>query len=311
MKIEHVEYGKCEVSLYRSYATPLHGLRPIPESAFTGRENRLFAVNIAVHVLGHHVEAAYTEGDNSAVVATDTMKNFILYQAQVFAGSTLEGLLRFIAEQFLATYGDMAGIHIAGDEQPFLAATVPDAEGALIPSDRLFSRSRGDHGHARLTVMREDDGPALTDHQCGRRDLQLIKLTGSSFMNFPRDAHTTLPERQDRPLFIHLDVYWRYRDGDAVSRQSPVDYVDAAQVRDLVQVVFHEFNSLSIQHLVHEMGQRILARFPQLAWLHFEAQNRLWDTAFEANAGATGAGEAKVYCDPRPPYGHILLTVTP
>jgi urate oxidase len=71
-------------------------------------------------------------------------------------------------------------------------------------------------------------------------------------------------------------------------------------------VTFHRFVSQSIQHLVHEMGQRVLQRFPRLAEVSFEAQNRLWDTAAVSDADP----RVKVYCDPRPPYGRIGLTLT-
>jgi urate oxidase len=67
--------------------------------------------------------------------------------------------------------------------------------------------------------------------------------------------------------------------------------------------VFHEFVSLSIQHLVNEMGERILARFPQLAEVSFDAQNRLWDLSSKSEADP----RMKVYTDPRPPYGSIGL----
>ncbi|MGH2347681.1 MAG: factor-independent urate hydroxylase, partial [Chloroflexota bacterium] len=82
-------------------------------------------------------------------------------------------------------------------------------------------------------------------------------------------------------------------------------YVAAEQVRDLIQVVFDQFVSESIQHLLHEMGTRLLARFPQLAGVSFDAQNRLWDTVVTAEADP----RLKVYCDPRPPYGMIHLTL--
>jgi urate oxidase len=68
---------------------------------------------------------------------------------------------------------------------------------------------------------------------------------------------------------------------------------------------FHDFVSLSIQHLVHEMGQRIFARFPQIVEVGFEAQNRLWDTM-----GTSALNEKiKVYGDPRPPYGSLALVL--
>ena len=70
-------------------------------------------------------------------------------------------------------------------------------------------------------------------------------------------------------------------------------------------MTFHDFNSRSIQHLVYEMGTRLLARFPQLAEIRFEAQNRLWDPAFASDDPAV-----QVRTDPRPPYGRIGLTLT-
>ena len=44
--IAHIQYGKADVSFYRTYAKPLAGLTPIPESAFTGRPNTLFAYDV-------------------------------------------------------------------------------------------------------------------------------------------------------------------------------------------------------------------------------------------------------------------------
>ena len=51
----------------------------------------LFANEITVEVFGDNFLPAYTRGDNSSVVATDSMKNFILSQAREYEGATLEG----------------------------------------------------------------------------------------------------------------------------------------------------------------------------------------------------------------------------
>jgi len=87
--ITNIAYGKANVSFYRTYAKPLIGLTPIPESPFTGRPNILFAYDAEVEVLDQTLAPAYTEGDNSLVVATDTMKNFIHEVAIEFEGATL------------------------------------------------------------------------------------------------------------------------------------------------------------------------------------------------------------------------------
>lgn len=302
-----ISYGKGDITLYRTYARPLSGLASIPESAFTGRPNTLFAVNVMVEVFGDNFLPAYTEGDNSNVVATDTMKNFVLKQALAFDGATLEGLLEFLGRQFLTTYPVMQSLRMSGVEQSFAAARVPGDDGqGFGDSGVLFSRSHDDAAVASIDLERAGDNIVVADHQCGRVGLQLIKLTGSSFASFARDNYTTLPEQIDRPLFIYLDIHWKYADAAQLLGNDPAHYIAAEQVRDVAQVVFHQFVSKSIQHLVREMGLRLLKRFPQMAEVSFSAQNRLWDTAVVADNDLA----LKVYCDPRPPYGLIRLTMT-
>jgi urate oxidase len=155
-------------------------------------------------------------------------------------------------------------------------------------------------------MERGDGGAIVSDHRCGCKALQLVKLTGSAFAHFVRDEHTTLPERNDRPLFVHLDVGWKYADARDLFAPDCRRYIAAEQVRDHVQSTFHDFVSMSIQHLVNEMGTRLLERFPQMAEVSFEAQNRLWDTASTSETDE----RVKVYTDPRRPYGLIRLTLT-
>jgi urate oxidase/2-oxo-4-hydroxy-4-carboxy-5-ureidoimidazoline decarboxylase len=287
-----VSYGKAEIAVYRAYAAPLRDVAPIPESSFTGRENLLLAAVVTLDVFGDEFLASYTEGDNSQIVATDTMKNFVHEQALVYAGATVEGLAAHVAERFLATYPQAGRVRVGARELPFAAH-----------SERLLSEVGGDHAWVELDA----DRSGLRGLRCGRRDLRLLKLTGSRFAGFQRDHFTTLPERADRPLFIYLDVLWRYREPRA-GVEGGEGYVPPEQVRDVVRAVFEEFVSLSIQHLVHEMGRRLLERFGQLAEVSFEAQNRLWDTAAEPAPGG-GEDRRRVYTEPRPAHGRIGLTM--
>jgi urate oxidase len=302
-----IYYGKAAVSTYRTYATPLDGVRPIPESAFTGRSNTLLAAEIEVQVLGEAFLAAYTEGDNRLVVATDTMKNFIHRESLAFAGATLEEWLFFIGRRFLETYPHMERLGVLGTEIPFEPALVPADDGdGFIASTVLFARQHADRSHARVELDRHEDGTIIaTELAGGRSGLQLMKVTGSAFADFARDQYTTLPERRDRPLYTHLDVGWRYAEPSAGLAAEHAGYVAGEQVADLVAAVFHRFVSLSIQHLVNEMGNAILERWPQLAEVSFEAQNRLWDTAVVSEADE----RVKVYTDPRPPFGKIGLVL--
>ena len=298
-----IRYGKADVKVYRTFAEPLTAVTPIPESPFTGRENRLAAAEIEVVVHGTQFLDAYTKGDNRLVVATDTMKNFIHAASLSARARTLEEWLHEVGTAFLDTYPHMERLTMLGRDLPFPAAIVPGEDG-FEASDRLFTRDRADAGAARLELARNADGlVVITEHESARRGLQLNKTTGSAFADFARDEHTTLPERRDRPLYIWLDIGWRYADASHAVLADPSRYVASEQVADLAIAVFHEFVSLSIQHLVNEIGVRMLDRWPQLAEASFDAQNRLWDLVAESSDDPA----RKTYADPRPPFGHIGL----
>ena len=260
-----IHYGKAKIGVYR-----------------TDGVSSLFAAEVTLDVFGENFMPAYTKGDNSLVVATDTMKNFVHANALEYSGESLEELLDLLGERFLGTYDHVERIRLEAREIPFERK-----------SGVLFQRRYEDTGLAELELGRE----GVIDRRSGREGVQLIKITGSSFTRFARDDYTTLPETVDRPLFVHLDVHWRYLD-----EAGPVP---SAEVRDSLAETFDDFNSKSIQHLVHEMGRRLLERFPAIAELSFEAENRLWDTAQISKADE----RVKVYTDPRPPYGMIGLTL--
>jgi urate oxidase len=255
-----ISYGKLRV--------PVHRIE----------RDELFACEVDVEVLGENFSAAYTEGDNSAVVATDTMKNFVLREALGYGGTALEGFLVFLGGRFLETYPIMQALRLNARELRFDRA-----------GHRVYSRSRDDHGTA--TVEIGPDG--VMDVRGGIENLWLLKTSGSAFTRFARDDYTTLPERGDRPLFVRLDLEWTY-DGES--------YVAPRAVREFVAAVFDEFVSASIQHLVHEMGTRMLARFDEIASVAFTAENHTRDPVGED-------GERSVYTDPFPAQGLITLTM--
>lgn len=297
-----ISYGKARVPFYRVYATPLTGIQAIPESGFTGRGNVLFAAEVDVEVFGENFLPAYTQGDNSNVVATDSMKNFMLRHALSYEGATLEGYLELLGHQFLATYPQMERLRMSGRELAFTPAQVPVDGSRFGDSNVLFARSNNDYAEASMDFGTVGGGTTIMAHECGRVGMQLMKVTGSAFTHFVRDDYTTLPERGDRPLYIYLDAHWKYSDvADMHTR-----YIPSEQVRDVIQVVFHEFVSESIQHLMHEMGKRLLARFPQMAEVSFAGQNRTRDPVAVSETDK----KIKVYSDPFPAYGSLKLTMS-
>jgi urate oxidase len=256
------------------------------------RGERLLAADVSMEVLGQGFLPAYTDGDNTNVVATDTMKNVILRRAHEYDGETLEGLLDELGRGFLATYPEMEGLRLWADRQPWVAET-----------GRVFRRVDGDHAVASLELGRSGGAIDVVAQRSGHVGLRLLKTTGSAFTKFARDDDTTLPERLDRPLFVHLDVHWRYIDPhDAVGPA----HVAPDAVLALVLETYDAFVSESIQHLVHELGTRILERFPALAQVSFRSENHTFDPV----PGAADADPLrKTYTSPFPAWGLITLVL--
>lgn len=301
-----IAYGKASVPVYRQYGAPLEGLPEIPESPFRRRDNVLFANEITIEVFGDNFLPSYTQGDNSNVVATDSMKNFILRQGREFAGATLEGYLDHLGNGFLAKYEQMRGLRMTGVEIPFSVPVVP-GDGTFAPSGVLRQRQWSDRSTAALRFERDDDGRRIVDHSCGRVGMEFLKTKGSAFTRFVRDEYTTLPDRQDRPLFIGLDVRWRYADpADAVGGDGSV-YVAGEQVRDICATVFDEFVSESIQELLHEMGKRLLERYPNVAAVELVGRNQTRDPY---SVPDDPADDRKVFVPPFPAFGTIELKMT-
>jgi urate oxidase/2-oxo-4-hydroxy-4-carboxy-5-ureidoimidazoline decarboxylase len=254
-------YGKDAVSVYR----------------IAGDD--LFACEVSVIVRGEAFESSYTEGDNSLVVATDSMKNFVHRMGLEYEGGTLEDFVALIGNRLLERYEHIEGVAVAAREVPFERVR-----------GQVLRRRYDDYAVAELDLGRE----GLVSARSGWKALHLIKLTGSSFAGFVRDEYTTLPEAHDRPLFVHMDVHWRNADPD----RCPV----GQDVRDVAVSNFGDISSASIQELVYRIGVAVLERFAEIASVEFRAENRLWDTA-QPGEGAT------VYTDARPPFGVIELTL--
>lgn len=293
-----MNYGKEKVAVYRTYATPLEGVRPIPESDFEGRENILFGLEVRVQFEGEEFLPSFSEADNSKVVATDSMKNFVLHQAGEYEGATAEGFLHFVGREFLDTYPHVERVKMSATEFPFDERPVPGEDG-FEPSDLVFRVSDDESAFGEVYLDRVDGEPTIAEQTSGVTDIELVKVKGNSFTGYVQDEYTTLPEREDRALYISLDVFWEYEEPEDALGEDPERYVPAEQVRDIAGVVFHEVDSNSIQDLIYRIGLRVLERYPQLESVEFEANNRTW---IEVRDDLEG--DAKVLREPPRPTGY-------
>ncbi len=267
-------YGKGDVIVYRLQRD---GKSPAGQSP-------VFGANIKLLLYGDSFWPTYTTGDNSGLIATDSMKNFIQRETLNFEGGDLEACCQFLGAKFLATYPQVEGLQISAVEMPY--AGLPGSTVAFAPT-----------GPERATARLELNRAGAVELTSGLAGFKLLRLGGSAFHGFVRDRYTTLPDIHNRPLHMWLDLEWRYTDTAAGFSAGTI----TAEVRRTVHQVFHSFESGSIQQVIYQIGTKMLAEIPAIAEVDLEANNRTWDSV------ADRGDEAGVFTEARPPYGCLGL----
>jgi urate oxidase / 2-oxo-4-hydroxy-4-carboxy-5-ureidoimidazoline decarboxylase len=269
-------YGKADVTVYRL----------IRDGRARAECSPVFGANVKMLTWGGAFWPTYLRGDNTGLIATDSMKNFIHVHTFDFTDFGLEDYCRFIGRRFLDTYPQVEGLQMTAVQLPYAGL-----EGGV-----AFVPTGPDQAFARIEMNQERVVSAVS----GIQGFKLLRLRGSSFQGFVRDQHTTLPDRPSRVLHMWLDMEWSYANLDAAFSDGAVTRATRAIVMD----VFKSFESASIQQIIHKMGTRIFADIPEISELRFEANNRTWDVVQERGE------EFGVYVDPAAPYGVLGLTLT-
>ena len=178
-------------------------LSPAIATARRPRERvRSSARTFTILVYGDAFWPTYTTGDNTGLIATDSMKNFVQREMLNYEGSDLEDCCRFLGAKFLATYPQVEGVQMSAVEIPYAA---------LPESDVAFAPAGPDRASARLELNRD----GVVEIASGISGFKLLRLGGSAFHGFVRDQYTTLPDIANRPLHMWLDLEWLYTEPSA------------------------------------------------------------------------------------------------
>lgn len=269
-------YGKGETVVYRlnrDYKTP-------------EAEKPLLAAKVTQVIWGDTFWKTYTHGDNTDLVATDSMKNFIQRETLNYEGYTLEGLLYFLGHKFLTKYPQAEGIELNAEEVPF------DQTGIA------FKPSTGPKATAQLWLGREGSDVVVKDLVSGLKSYQLLRLSGSAFYGFLRDEYTTLPDLKNRPLRMFLELEWHYSDAKRGLEGPPT-----RAVQSIIEKTFQDFTSGSIQEVIYQMGRAILQTCPDILQVDLEGQNHTWDIVSERDESLA------VFTDSKPFYGILGLSL--
>lgn len=222
-----------------------------------GDRHDLRDLTVAIQFKGHY-DASYTDGDNSAVLPTDTMKNTVYALAAREPSGTPEQLGLALAAHFLARNPRLVRARIELTEH--LWSRLPKGE--------------REHGHAFIRSGPETRTATVSSNRrrtvvgAGVADLLILKSAHSAFDNFMRDEYTTLPDTRDRILATSLTATWQYTDRD-------LDFTPAWHaVRRTLLAVFADHVSESVQHTLHAMGQAVLETVPDVRAIRLVMPNK-------------------------------------
>jgi len=221
-------------------------------------------VTVRVLLEGDNLESSYYEGDNSAVVPTDTIKNTVYVIAKKHPFRDIEVFGLTIARHFLAEYRHYTKAEVTLSERPWERMVVDGKphEHSFIPGSGLEERT------ALVRLNKANlDAPQIVS---GLRNLQVMKTTGSGFVGFPKDKYTTLKETTDRIFQTTVTAEWDY-----TSIGQPIDFTAVhQQVRSNILHVFAKNYSKAVQQTVWEMGREVVAQNPDVKSIQFTLPNQ-------------------------------------
>jgi urate oxidase len=218
-------------------------------------EGRHELTDVTVDVMLHgDFDAAHTEGDNSALIATDTMRNGVYVLAAKHDVADLEGFGRALAEHFVEAGPTVERATIRLVQHPWAR---------LGEHDHAFQRGAGGR---RVAVVR-GDGHTVR-YEAGIEGLEVLRTTGSGWSGFARDELTTLPETDDRILATAVTARWTYAEGG-------IDYTAAwAAARDALLEAFGDHYSPSVQFTLRRLGRAVLKAVDAIERVHLSLPNR-------------------------------------
>ena len=203
-------------------------------------------------------EAAHTRGENTGLLATDTMRNTVYALAKDHLTGEIEEFGKKLVEHLLEAGPTVERVRVRLTEHLWDRIMVDGRE-----HEHSFVRAAGERT---ATVEGDSSGVRVG---AGIDDMLVLKTTNSGWEGFLRERYTTLPETDDRILSTVVNADWTYYDG------TDVDFGGVWRgVREQILVTFTDHYSPSVQNTLYLMGEAVLERFSEIERIHLSLPNR-------------------------------------
>ncbi len=220
--------------------------------------HELWDLSVDVELEGDF-EAAHVRGDNSALLATDTMRNTVYALAKDHLTGSIEEFGLGLVEHFLDAGPTVERARVRITEFPW---TRIEVNGRGHPHS--FVRGSGER---KAQLWGEEGGERRVE--AGLDNLLVMKTTQSGWENFYRERYTTLPDADDRILATAVTASWSY--GGATH----LDFERLwSGVRERILTTFTDHYSPSVQNTLYRTGRAVLEEFPEIERIHLSFPNK-------------------------------------
>lgn len=203
--------------------------------------------------------ACFADGDNSRILATDTMKNIVYCVARKSSATCIEEFAKELCEFILSRNPQVAETDVSIHQESWQHLAIGGK-----PHPATFVKC----GDERQTTRVVRDRAGGFRVESGVADLVIMKTADSAFEGFIQDGFTTLAETNDRLLGTSLCARWLYSSDN-------IPFANArTTVRESLLAAFASHKSKSVQHTLHAMAESALAASPQVSEITLTMPNK-------------------------------------
>ena len=233
------------------------GVRLVKVKRGAGR-HELWDLDVAVALEGDF-EAAYVAGDNSGLLATDTMRNTVYALARDHLTGSIEEFGLALVDHFLEAGPTVERAEVTITQFPWNRIEV-DGRG----HEHSFVRGSGE----RTAKVTGAEG-GYRSVKAGFDNLLVMKTTQSGWEGFLKERFTTLPDTDDRILATVATAEWSY------GKDVDLDFDGLwGGVRDRILATFTDHYSPSVQNTLYRMGKAVLEAFPDVEKIRLSFPNK-------------------------------------
>ncbi len=268
-------------------------------------KSRVRLMKVTRHEHGHEVRewtvqvllkgdfvSAHVDGDNSSILATDTMKNTVYSLARNSTATSMEAYAKELVDFLLGRNPQVTSAEVQIASTLWKRLTI---DGMPHPSAFMHGSDERQTTH----VERAQAGEFKV--VSGLENLVILKTANSAFEGYIKESLTTLPETSDRLFCTALRADWHYTSSD-------FDYDDLrTKIREAMLRTFANHISKSVQQTLYAMGESALSEVAQINSIELAMPNKHCLLVDLSRFGQDNPNEIFVPTDE--PHGYIEASV--